>query len=55
MKIFRNLAIAILTMTFVLGNSSIVLAENSDISALGGECSVQKKYTMYGKTSLFVV
>ena len=46
MKIFRILAVAIFTMTLLFGNSNIVLAEKNDISALG-ECSVQKKYTMY--------
>ena len=46
MKIFRILVVAIFTLTLLFVNSNIVLAEENDISALG-ECSVQKKYTMY--------
>ena len=46
MKMFRILAVAIFTLTLLFVNSNIVLAEENDISALG-ECSVQKKYTMY--------
>ena len=39
------LAILLLTITFLFGNSSFVFAAN-DISALG-KYSIQKKYTMY--------
>ena len=46
MRTFRLLAAALWTAAFLLGNPVIVFAANNGISVLG-ECSAQKKYTMY--------
>ena len=46
MRTFRSWAVALWTAVFLLGNQGFVSAANNNISVLG-ECSAQKKYTMY--------
>ena len=46
MRTFRFWAVALWTAAFLLGNPGFVSAANNDIYVLG-ECSAQKKYTMY--------
>ena len=46
MKTFKFLAVALWTAALLLGNPIFVFAANNDISVLG-ECSAQKKFTMY--------
>ncbi len=46
MRTFRLLAAALWMAAFLLGNPGFVFAANNNISVLG-ECSAQKKYTMY--------
>ncbi len=46
MKTFKFLAVALWTAVFILGNPGFGFAADNSISVLG-ECSAQKKFTMY--------
>ena len=46
MRTFRFWAVTLWTAAFLLGHPGFLSAANNDVSVLG-ECSAQKKYTMY--------